>query len=100
MHHALTMRVLQGLADLQREVERLVRLQRNSMNDMLEVRTIDKLHDEKQVALLRAAKIINGHNAWMLKAGECLGLTLKPADKFGGSGEFRREELDGYRAVQ
>ena len=100
MDDALAVRVVERIADLRDEFERLGGVQAGAVQDLAEVGAIDELHDEVEMAFARLAEIVDRDDAGVLELGEGARLAAEAGDELLVGGDFGGEELDGDGAVE
>ena len=81
MNHALGMRILQSLTHPNNDFQRLRRLKRRRLNQMMKRRSLNKLHDEVKVPLGSFTKVKDQNNVRVVHLRHRLGLPDKPIAK-------------------
>ena len=92
--------VMQGVADLGDDFQRLRGVQAGAGEDALEVGAIDVFHREIEQPGTRLAEVVNGNDARVLEPGEGLRLTTETGDEVLVRSQLGWEEFDGDGTIE
>ena len=100
VHDALPVRVGQRRADLPGERQRLLGIEPDLVNDLVQIRALDEFHDEEKVALRRLAEVMHGKDVRVVEPGHGPGLAHKTVHEILAHADLQRQDLDRDKAVQ
>ncbi len=94
MHHALTVRFVESVGDLDSILQCLIKRKRAFAQTVGQDLPFDVLHDDEVDAVL-AADIVERTDVWMVQAGDGSGFPLESLPDFGMTGYVRGKDFDG-----
>ncbi len=99
MHDPFVVRVLERLANLGNDRQRLLRLELAAGDQLPEVRAVDELHDEI-VHPAGLAEVVHRDDVRVAQSRERPGLTGESLGEPRGRGDVGRQDLERHGAVQ
>ena len=99
MGDALPVRLVEGVRNLDSDLQRLIERQRPLLQPLGQRVALEILHDQ-EVGALVLAHVVQRANVRVIQAGDGLRLALEPLLEVGVCGDMRGEDFDGDGAVQ
>ena len=99
MHHALVVSILQRVANLRDDLQRLARGEASGLFELAQVRAIHELHDEK-VQPARVAEFVNCDDVGMIQPGQRTRLAVETLGEVYALCVVRRQNLQRHDAVE
>ena len=96
---ALPMRLVEGVGDLGRDLQRLVERERPLLEAGGERLPVEMRHDE-EVRAVGVADVVDAADMRMIERRDGARLALEPRAQVGIAGDVRREDLDGDAAIE
>jgi hypothetical protein len=99
MHQPLVVRVLQGVAELLNDRQRLRGRQRAALQEVTQVLAVDVFHGER-VEPIAVAEIVDRDDVRMIEPGQGLGFAGEARREGSIAGHLRRQDFDSYQTIQ
>ncbi|MEI9893750.1 MAG: hypothetical protein WDN28_07575 [Chthoniobacter sp.] len=100
MHHAFHVRVLQRLANAHDQFQGLVRLEPGRLDQMVQRRPLDELHDEIEMPLRRGAEVEYRDDVRVVQFRHRPRFAHKTIGKIPVDADLERQQLDRHHAIQ
>ena len=100
MDDSLAVRVVQCIENVFKNRQHSFRLEPVDVDDLVKVRTLDKLHDEKQMPLFGLPELINRDNVRMGQVSHRLGFQAESFGKLAIPTHLQRHQFDRHRPRQ
>ena len=99
VNNAFRMGSVEGVGDLDTQLEKSFHIHRATRNLMFQCQTIKKFHDEKPLAVM-VGDLVDRTNVRMIQSGCCSGFPPEAFQRLWVFRDIVREKLDGHESTE